>query len=435
MTARFGGRDAGIPSLGRIGPSEIGPIHPMLSDAFAGLDGAAVRWCLLRLPGSLARPVGDIDLLVDRSGFERAANVLREHSFVELPRFNQGHSFVRYDPQLDAWLWLDVTTELVFGTPPLQTGAEQECLQRRRAVSGVWLLEPSDAFWVILLHAALDGRSLASRHEAQLVGAATDARHGRGVLTELGDRLLRSGYSRTEMIDAVKAEDWSAVRRAMSIMEERARRLVPSRPVALLHEATQRFRWMVPRRRRRGLSVALIGADGVGKSTLAAGLIDSFIVPTRLVYMGVWRTPRPFAALGAPGRVGHAIIVQWLRWTYGAVHRLRGRLVIFDRYTEEHLVPPPRAGLLGRLLQGARALAVCPAPDLVLLLDTPGTVAFARKQEHSPEEIERIRSRYLRVVDRFPRLTVIDAQQPTDVVRRRATEAIWSSYRRRLIDE
>ena len=434
MTARLGDTDAGTLGSGRIGPSDVGPIHPMLSDAFAGLDRTAVRWCLVRIPGSLARPTGDVDLLVDRSGFERAASVLREHSFVELPRFNQGHSFVRYDPELDAWLWLDITTELVFGTPPLRTGAEQECLRRRRLVSGVWLLEPSDAFWVILLHAAVDGRSLAPRHKAQLVGAAADAKSGRGVLAELGDRLLPSGYSRAEMIDAVMAEDWSAVRHAIGVMRQRAHGLVSGRPIAFLRGAVQSFR-RGSSRRRRGLSVALIGADGVGKSTLAAGLIDSFIVPTRLVYMGVWRTPRPFAALGAPGRVGYAIVVQWLRWIYGAGHRMRGRLVIFDRYTEEHLVPPPRPGIVGRLLQGVRAFVVCPAPDLVLLLDTPGAVAFARKQEHSPEEIERIRSRYLRVVDRFPRLTVIDAQQPADVVRRRATEAIWMDYRRRLTDE
>ena len=79
-----------------------------------------------------------------------------------------------------------------------------------------------------------------------------------------------------------------------------------------------------------------------GKTTLAAGLDKSLLVPARIVYMGVWRTPRAIAFFGAPGRVGHAIAIQWLRWFQGAYHRSRGRFVIFDRYTEVHLEPAPR---------------------------------------------------------------------------------------------
>jgi thymidylate kinase len=183
--------------------------------------------------------------------------------------------------------------------------------------------------------------------------------------------------------------------------------------------------------RRRGLGVALIGPDGAGKTTLAAGLFSSLPVPSRVIYMGVWRTPRPIALFGAPGRVGHAIAVQWLRWFQGAYHRSRGRLVIFDRYTEVHLEPAPRRGA-GRVLQRMRALAACPPPDLVLILDTPGTTAFARKHEQSPEEMERVRRRYLSVAASFPRVAVVDAEQPVAEVRRQATEHVQAAYRARL---
>jgi thymidylate kinase len=404
-------------------------IHADLGGAFAALDRESVRWCLLRLPENLARPSGDIDLLVDRHDLRKAATILRERGYVRLPRFNESHSFVRYDADDDVWLWLDVTTELAFGMLATPAGTEAECLDRRsRRPDGVWILDAVDAFWVLVLRAALDERPLESRHQAQLVAVATDARTGSGHLADLGARLLSGSPNR--LIDQILDEDWESVGRIL----EDLRRAAGGRPLrsalATVFNAARRLAWRVPRR-GRGASVALIGPDGVGKSTLAAGLSESFFLPTELVYMGVWRTPRMVAALGAFGRVGHAVLLQWIRWAYGAVQRLRGRLVVFDRYTEEHLAPPRRTDRRGRALQRLRVLLACPPPDLVLLLDMPGAAAFARKGEHSSEEIERLRARYARAAARFPRVVVLDAQEPADVVRRRATEAIWRAFDRR----
>ena len=44
--------------------------------AFAALDEGGVRWCLLRGADELARPVGDIDLLVDEQSLDHAARIL-----------------------------------------------------------------------------------------------------------------------------------------------------------------------------------------------------------------------------------------------------------------------------------------------------------------------------------------------------------------------
>jgi thymidylate kinase len=404
-------------------------IHPALARAFASLDRESVRWCVLRLPESFRLPRGDIDLLVDRADLQKTAAILRDEDYVRLPRFNESHSFVHYDSVDDAWLWLDVTTELAFGTPPVSTGAEAECLARRlRRPDGVWVLDPVDAFWVLVLRAVLDDRPLSHRHRTQLLAVAADAREGSGHLAQLGARILSTSPQR--LVDSILDEDWGSVDRILADTRRAAGGRSLARAGATLSAAVRRLAWRMPSR-RRGASVALIGPDGVGKSTLAAGLAQSFFIPTKLVYMGVWRTPRLVAALGAPGRVGHAVLLQWIRWGYGAVHRLRGRLVVFDRYTEEHLAPPRRTDRLGRVLQRLRVLLACPPPDLVLLLDMPGAAAFARKGEHSSEEIERLRARYARAAAQFPRFVVLDAQEPADVVRRRATEAIWRAFGRR----
>ena len=70
---------------------------------------------------------------------------------------------------------------------------------------------------------------------------------------------------------------------------------------------------------------------------------------------------------------------MWARVLRAAVYVARGHLVVFDRYTYDALLP-----VTGSLRWLKRpyfwVLAhLAPRPDLVLVLDLPGEVAFARK--------------------------------------------------------
>ena len=411
--------------------AEFGPLHPVLADVFDGLERASLAWCLLRFPDDLTAPTGDIDLLVARTNLRNLAELLIDRGFVELPQVDRGHSFVHYDVAADAWLWLDVATELSIGDPPIWTAPAEEVLARRRPADGTWLMDASDQFWMLLLRAALDHRSLTTSKRARLQTAARRTRGSDGVIARFAQTRLSPPWTPDRVVQAIATGEVAKVdgilrqiRDSVSGTSVRRRlRDAPSAFIGLLRRA--------PTRRRRGFGVALIGPDGAGKTTLAAGLERSLLVPARIVYMGVWRTPRPIALFGAPGRVGHAIAIQWLRWFQGAYHRSRGRFVVFDRYTEVHLEPAPRRDRLGRFLQRLRGFAACPPPDLVLILDVAGSTAFARKHEQSPEEMERVRQRYLSVAGRFPKVAVINAEDRPDTVRRQAIDAVWSAYRRR----
>ncbi len=166
------------------------------------------------------------------------------------------------------------------------------------------------------------------------------------------------------------------------------------------------------------MTVALLGPDGVGKSTLVAGLGADCPLAVRTVYMGLWQ------GADRPGRTRLAAVVAvlvrplrvWGRVAVAAAHVARGRLVLFDRYTYDALLPV--TGPLRWLKRPYfRVLAhLAPRPDLVLVLDLPGEVAFARKGELSPERLEAARQGFLALAPRVG-AEVVDAAAPPEQVR------------------
>jgi len=174
-------------------------------------------------------------------------------------------------------------------------------------------------------------------------------------------------------------------------------------------------------------SVALLAPDGAGKSTLAAGVQNSFFFPVRSVYMGLYQKTTAQAA--RPGVRGMGFVrrlfTQWRRYLIARYHQARGRLVIFDRYTFDALLPP-RHNLsgLGRLRRWLLAHA-CPPPDLVLMLDAPGEVLYARKGEHNADLLEQQRQQYLALRPHLPQMVVVNASRDAERVRREAMAVIW----------
>jgi thymidylate kinase len=166
--------------------------------------------------------------------------------------------------------------------------------------------------------------------------------------------------------------------------------------------------------RRRGISVALLGPDGAGKSTLAAALQAESAEPVEVVKVGL--------------PAGRPLGSQVLRWAFGTVRvarvalaarlaLVRGRIVVWDR----HPLEDAATGAVGRRVLGPGRSWMAwlfPAPHLIIVLDAHPDELRTRRTGEDPAQLASLRSIYLALAaEERARSIVVDATRPVAELR------------------
>lgn len=218
-------------------------------------------------------------------------------------------------------------------------------------------------------------------------------------------------------------------------------------------------------------TVALIGPDGAGKSTIGRKIQEISPLPMKYVYMGVnlessnlvlpttrlllevkrirgqrpdisvprdvyfqSRTRKKLTKRLAEGtkatlRMVNLMAEEWFRQLIVWYYQLRGYSVLFDRhfyfdyYDHDVANTDPKRPWSSRL-HGWMLQKLYPKPDLVIFLDAPSDILFARKPERTVEILESKRQEYVRLRAVMENFAVVDVSQPIDVVIRQVCDLI-----------
>lgn len=387
-------------------------LHPLLASAFAALDEDGVTWAVLRGEDDLAAPQGDVDLLVGNA--RRAGGALERAGFRRLRTWGHGtHRFyLGFDVQDGTWIKLDVVTELAFG--PYQafgTRAEGPLLARAEKFGPIRTLAGDDAFWALLLHCLLDRGDIPPRHAAALTEKAAEA-------TPESPLAKAAPLDAARVVDAARDGRWDDLTRFAPRLASRwwRRRPLQGARRRAVGAALLRLTPLLVPFRARGRTVALLGPDGAGKSTVSDALEQAFpFHRVRRLYLGLYS---PKTRFRGPGILRLPARLVWLATTRAQIlrHRLRGRVIVLDRHTYDALLErPARPGLLARIRLAILARGA-PRPDVLVLLDAPGAVMAERKPEHTADELEAERKRYLQLAERLGDVLVLDATAPVSSI-------------------
>jgi len=226
-------------------------------------------------------------------------------------------------------------------------------------------------------------------------------------------------------------------------------------------------------------TVALIGPDGAGKTTIGRRIEHTLPLPVKYVYMGVnldssnhmLPTTRLIKALkrargAAPDTAGppdpnrvrarpkglvqytlaglkstlrmtNRMGEEWFRQILAWYYQRRGNIVVFDRhffsdYYAYDIANPRADRRLSDRIHGFMLNRVYPKPDLVIYLDAPAEVLFVRKGEGTIEALERRRQEYMALHEVVKHFAVVDATQPAERVAHDVTHLIWEFYNARI---
>src|SRR5882762_5451675 len=206
-------------------------------------------------------------------------------------------------------------------------------------------------------------------------------------------------------------------------------------------------------------SVALIGPDGAGKSTISRALVESSPFLFKAIYMGDNIEACNFAlptsrlvgyfrrrrnrnperseagdessatsgsqkmSLGqmvwAAGRLANLLAEEWYRQLLSWSYQARGYIVLYDRH---FLFDFSLDGVDSDVWTFERRVhrwiltRLYPRPSLVIYLDAPAEVLFARKGEKTLEELENRRQAFIRQGTQVRNFVRVDGTQQLNAV-------------------
>lgn len=434
----------------------------LYSTALNALECAGVTWVLMRASPDNFLDAIEIDIYIKKNQ--------RKQAFVTLLSLGWGclHDWL-HEPEKACFAYIeqgqlnkiDIHFEVVSGGV---ITVDSNWFEQGIRVSPNGVRIPSESAWLlhVLTHTILTKQTLPERYFDRVRAALDDPTIVADVRSHINlvsfvdnFNALSAGDAITLMSDSA----WVSGVRSVLLKETQYRRFI--------RDFIRRMEWIIlrPWRRDFGISIAVIGVDGVGKSSFISEMQEQlrdigFVV--RTAYMGPWDrsifpTSRLLEYFGAnpldfdqiqagPVSLDKSSLTKkwkgyvkryfyyfgtwietWARFLRLVLpHRLLRRIVLHDRDFLDLLTGFRNIPIRNNLRLRQWLAQITPRPEIIIvLLNDPGMI-YQRKPEYPLDVIEGAVRRYRDLASRYG-LHIIITDQPTDVLVRDFIAENWRS--------
>lgn len=443
------------------------------------LNQAGVNYCLLRMPTELvedARP-GDIDLLVDGHDLGRFYDVLAENFDLEKLYYIQTHAQIPViDRESGLSIKLDLHAKLYVGMSgglfpyPIEDAVLASSELRGDIPRPAFEYE----YTLLMLHALVDKSTIRNARLRHLFSLFSMAKAHQTNIYKLWERALGVGLTDSlwdalarENIDALKA-----LRRAI-LRHFGSKTPLKSTKYFLTSQIRARsYLWNWPL--IKPFTVAIVGPDGVGKSTLGKTMAKNpgvsyryfgnqgTLLPTTKLIHKIWKSKqgKPVSSPvtkkdGGERKRSKPKRRSWknrlkdvstrplLQWHHAAemgarylseVTDSKHDVVIFDRYVYDMCIDhlqdisePSWRRALTKLY-----LDYFPTPDLLVMLVADPDLIYQRKQEKTPAQLRAYMDAYRELVclDKMNERTLAVEELQTDQSQAATAKELWHTIER-----
>jgi thymidylate kinase len=429
--------------------SEPGSRANFVRSIFEALEATDFEWCVLHSFEELPETVStDIDIALHPDDMERAGAVFgslhdEHYRIVQCFEYAPGAKYFVFaslrECEADV-VAIDIISKHYRGGLLLADG--RELLDGRRRYRGMWVASAAVEFAYLLGKETLKG----------FIGASQEQR-----LTELildlgpthSGEIARDLFG-SQADSVLRACKVSGLREHLPKLKRRLRgRMLRRHPLGTFQcRMAEMSRFVQRFLRPTGLFVAVLGPDGVGKSTLISALSDHAVGfrRHRLFHwrpMLLWK-PRsrldasqphsvpPRTAMSSAIRLLLQFLDYWLGYSFLVRPLLmRSTLVVFDRYFDDVRADPLRYRYGGPEWLPRLLRPFTPRPDIVFVLDAPAKMVYERKQELTIDRIRAQRLVYHKLACE-PEFQVVNSERGSADVLKQVLLAILNHLERRM---
>ncbi|MEP2238391.1 MAG: hypothetical protein ABJI22_08530 [Maribacter sp.] len=182
-----------------------------------------------------------------------------------------------------------------------------------------------------------------------------------------------------------------------------------------------------------GITIAFLGPDGSGKSTIIDGLIKKHLPFRRDDYFHLKpilknnqsnevvvadpHAKKPYSPLKSYGKLGYFIYQYNIGWLKNILLlKRKSSLIIFDRYFDDLLVDSKRYRYGGNNSIANLMKYFIPRPSLYFVLTADGNIIHGRKQEVSKDELTRQLKGYSNLEDGKRYVGIDVSKSPNEII-------------------